>query len=154
VNRWSSATNTWTRLSSNVPAYGQYAASALDTRRNRILVAGGLINDHAVYDIGSNAMTNVTFTGPNASAMTGDTGNGMVYDPGLDAYLLRKADAGGTIYRINASTFSVDVLPNTSGTSLPAATNGVWKRFIYVPQLKGVVYFPTYDGNLWFIRTS
>jgi hypothetical protein len=154
VNRWSSATNAWTKVLSSAPAYGQYAASAMDTRRNRILVAGGGINDHAVYDIASNTMTNVTFIGPQAAVMTGDTGNGLVYDPALDAYLLRKADAGGTIYRIDAQTYSVDVLPSTSGDSVPAAINGVWKRFIYVPQLKGVVYFPSYDGNAWFIRTS
>jgi hypothetical protein len=154
VSRWNSASNTWAKMLSNAPAYGQYAASAMDTRRNRILVAGGGNNDHAVYDVAGNTMSNVTFTGPNASVMTGDTGNGMVYDIGLDAYLLRKSGAGGAIYRIDAQTFSVDTLPSTNGASVPSSINGVWKRFIYVPQLKGVVYFPSYDGNLWFLRTS
>ena len=154
VSRWNSASNTWTRMLANGPTYGQYAASAMDTKRNRILVAGGLNNEHGVYDIASNTMSTVTFTGPNAGNMTGDAGNGMVYDPGLDVYLLRKADAGNTIYRINAQTFYVDTLPNTSGASIPSSANGVWNRFLYVPQLKGVIYFPSYDGNAWFIRTS
>lgn len=154
VVRWSSASNAWTRLLTNAPAYGQYAASAVDTKRNRVLVVGGQNNDRGLYDMSSKTMANVTFTGPNASSMTGDTGNGMVYDPGLDAYLLRKAGAGSTIYRINAQTFYVDTLPNTSGSSVPSATNGVWNRFLYVPQLKGVIYFPSYDGSAWFVRTS
>jgi len=152
VSRWSSASNTWTRLS-NTGASGQYAASAMDTKRNRILVVGGDNNDRGLYDMASNTMSSVTLSGPNASDMAGD-GNGMVYDPGLDSYLLRKAGAGNTIYRINAQTFYVDTLPNTSGASIPNAVNGVWNRFLYVPQLKGVIYFPSYDGNAWFVRTS
>jgi hypothetical protein len=153
VSRWSSASNTWTRLLSSTGTYGQYAASAMDTKRNRILLVGGETNDRGLYDVASNTMSSVTFSGPNAADLTGQ-GNGMVYDPGLDAYLLRKAGAGNTIYRINAQTFSVDTLPNTNGASIPNAQNGVWNRFLYVPQLKGVIYFPSYDGNGWFVRTS
>ena len=154
VMRWNNSTNAWTKVLSNTATYGQYAATAMDTKRNRILVAGGTTNDRGVYDIASNSVTSVTFTGPSASAMTGDTGNGLVYEPSLDAYLLRKPDAGSTVYRINAQTFSVDTLPNTAGAQIPAAINGVWRRFLYVPQLKGVAYFPTYDGNFWFVRTN
>lgn len=154
VMRWSNATNSWSKRLDTPSLYGQYAASALDTKRNRILVVGGQNNDKGVYDIATNTAQAITFTGPNAAEMAGETGNGMVYDPGLDAYLLRKSGAGATIYRINAQTFSVDTLPNSGGASIPSAPNGVWKRFLYVPQLKGVVYFPTYGGNCWFIRTS
>ena len=154
VWRLSSASNTWSKLSSQ-GVNGQYSASAIDTKRNRILVQGGDANVRSVYDIAANTWQTVTFTGPNASAMTAsDDGNGMVYDPGLDAYLLRKQGAGSTIYRINAQTFSVDTLPTTNGTSVPNTVNGVWRRFLYVPQLKGVIYFPTYSGNAWFVRTS
>jgi hypothetical protein len=154
VLRWSNASNTWSRLLTSTSIYGQYAATAMDTRRNRILVVGGNVNDHGVYDATANSIQSVSFTGPNASVMTGDTGNGLIYDSVLDAYLLRKAGAGGTIYRINAQTFSVDVLPTTSGDQLPAAPNSVWTRFLQVPNLKGVVYFPTYSGNAWFLRTN
>ena len=154
VLRWSNSTNTWTRLLSSTSIYGQYAATALDTRRNRILVVGGNINDHGFYDTATNSVQSVSFTGSSAGAMTGDPGNGMVYDPVLDAFLLRKAGPGGTIYRINAQTFSVDVLPTSGGDAVPAAINGVWTRFLHVPNLKGIVYFPAYGGNAWFIRTS
>jgi hypothetical protein len=153
VARWSNASNSWSRLLSGVSTYGQSSASAMDTARNRILVVGGENNDRGLYNVASNTMTNVSFTGPNAGDV-GGTANGLVYDPGLDVYLLRKAGAGNTIYRINAQTFYVDTLPNTNGSSVPSSTNGVYRRFLYVPQLKGVVYFPSYSGNGWFIRTS
>jgi hypothetical protein len=152
VLRWSNASNSWARLS-NTPMYGQYAASAVDTRRNRILVVGGNGNDHGYYDIASNTAANVTFSGSAAGSLSGD-GNGLVYDPLLDAYLLRKDGAGGTVYRINAQTFAVDTLPVSNGAAVPASTNGVWTRFLYVPKLKGVVYFPSYGSGAWFLRTN
>jgi hypothetical protein len=155
VWRLGSASNSWSKLSSQ-GVYGQYSAAAMDAKRKRILVIGGDVSDtRSVYDVASNTMQPITFTGPNAGAMNNGGGNGLVYDPGLDAYLLRsRDDAGGTIYRINAQTFYVDTLPTSNGAAIPSTTNGVWKRFLYVPQLKGVVYFPSYEGNAWFIRTS
>lgn len=152
VFRWSSASNSWSTQVTGTPIYGQYAATALDTRRNRILLVGGENNDYGVYDIAANTMQRVTLSGADAAAL-GGAGNGMVYDPLLDVYLLRKPGAGATIYRINAQNFSVDTLPTSAGAQVPASTNGVWTRFLYVPSLKGVVYFPTYTGNLWFVRT-
>ena len=153
VMRWSNASNSWSRMLSNAAMYGQYAASAVDTKRNRIFVVGGNANDQAVYDIATNTSKKVTLSGSQAGSLSGD-GNGMVYDVLLDAYLLRKGGAGSTVYRINAETFAVDVLPVSGGSQLPAATNGVWTRFLYVPNLKGVVYFPVYGSGLWFLRTN
>ena len=153
ILRWSSASNVWSRRLTNGPIYGQYAASAVDTKRNRILVVGGNANDHGVYDMAANTASNITFSGPNAGALAGD-GNGMVYDPILDAFLLRKGSAGGTVYHINAQTFSVDTLSTSSGDQMPATSNGVWTRFLYVPNLKGIVYFPSFSGQAWFLRTS
>jgi hypothetical protein len=153
VYRWNAATNTWSKPLSNTPFDGQYAASALDTKRNRILLLGGNSESKAVYDINANTIQAVALSGPDAG-LVGGSENGMVYDPLLDAFLLRKGGAGGTIYRINAQTFNVDTLPAIAGAAIPAAINGVWRRFLYVPALKGIVYFPTYSGNLWFLRTA
>jgi hypothetical protein len=152
VARWNNATNAWTRAVSGATVYGQYSATAVDTKRNRILVVGGVANDAGIYDIATNTVQKITFSGPNAGSVAGN-GNGMVYDPLLDAYLLHTGAAGGTVYRINAQTFAVDVLPNTGGGSLPATQNGVWKRILYVPALKGIVYAPSYGSGLWFMRT-
>ena len=152
VLRWTNSSNTWTRALTSTSTYGQYAASAMDTRRNRMLLVGGSANDHAVYNVATNTIQLVTLTGTNAPSISGD-GNAMVYDPQMDAYLVRMPGGGSTVYRINASTFSVDTLPNSGGGQIPTAPNGVWKRFLYVPALKGVIYFPTYTDSAWFIRT-
>jgi hypothetical protein len=152
VLRWSNAANTWTNLAST-SAYGQYTATAVDTKRNRILMVGGAGSDRSYYDIASNTATNVTFTGSAAGLVNG-TGNGLVYDPLLDAYLLRNRNAGDAVYRIDAETFAVEKLAVSNGAAVPAAINGVWTRFLYVPKLKGVVFFPTYTSGFWFLRTQ
>jgi hypothetical protein len=153
VLQWSNATNTWSRVITGTTTYGQSAATALDGSRNRILLVGGTGADQAVYDLSTNSVQKVSFTGAAAASIMGN-GNGMVYVPAMDAYLLRTGDAGDTVYRIDAQTFAVDVLPTTGGAAMPATTNGVWRRFLYVPALKGVVYVPTYEDGLWFLRTN
>jgi len=153
VIRWKNASNTWTRELVGTTAYGQYAATAHDSRRDRILIVGGTANDHAIYTPATKSLQSVTFTGLGAGVLAGD-GNGMVYDPQLDAYLLRKPAAGSTVYRIDAQTFDVSVLTSSGGTNVPSAQNGVWKRFLYVPALKGTVYVPSYGDSIWFLRTN
>jgi hypothetical protein len=152
VLRWNNASNTWSRLLSNAPMYGQYSATAIDTKRNRVLVLGGDSGDQAYFDLATNTATRIALSGAQAGAVMG-SGNGMVYDPLLDAYLLRTEAAGGTIYRIDPATFAVSVLAVTNGSQIPPSTNGVWTRFLYVPKLKGVIYFPAFSSNAWFVRT-
>jgi len=152
VIHWSNASNTWTRELVGTQTYGQYAATAHDSRRDRILIVGGTGSDHAIYTPATKALQSVTFTGLGADVLAG-SGNGMVYDPQLDSYLLRTSGAGSTVYRIDAQTFDVSVLPSTGGANVPSAQNGVWKRFLYVPALKGTVYVPAYSDSIWFLRT-
>jgi hypothetical protein len=152
VIHWSNASNTWTRELVGTSTYGQYAATAHDSRRDRILIVGGTGNDHATYTPATKSLQSVTFTGLGASVIGGN-GNGMVYDPQLDAYLLRTPGAGSTVYKIDAQTFNVSVLPTTGGSGVQTAQNGVWKRFLYIPALKGIAYVPSYTDSIWFLRT-
>ncbi len=152
VFKWTNSTNTWSTLVSGGSVYGFEAASALDTTRNRVLVLGGLGNDRGLYVLGASSTQPVTLTGAAAGALN-DTGSGMVYVPAMDAYLVRRSNAGGTVYRINAQTFEVTTLATTAGGSVPSAQNGVYRRFLYAPSLGGVVYCPDYDSNMWFLRT-
>jgi hypothetical protein len=153
VLKWSNATNQWSKPLPNTPFDGQYAASAFDSRRNRILLVGGGSGAKAIYDVSANTMQAASLSGPAAASVMGD-GNGMVYDPQQDAYFVRKAGAGPTVYRINAGTLYVESLATTGGASIPSAINGVWRRFLYVPALKGIVYVPAYGANVWFLRTN
>lgn len=153
VFKWSNSSNAWSTVVSGGSIYGFEAASALDTQRNRILVIGGLGNDVGLYTLGSSSTQAVSLSGLGASPIT-STGNGMVYDPVLDAYLVRTPAAGGTIYRIDAASFAVSVFATLSGSGIVSAQNGVYRRLLYAPGLGGVVYCPHFTSNLWFLRTA
>lgn len=152
VLRWSNATNTWSRALTNTRVYGHGAAAAMDTRRNRVFVLGGQGGDMAFYDPAANTLQTVSLSGPYASSAPG-TGAGMVYDVNLDAFLVRQAGGGGAVYRIDAQTLNVDLLATSGGASIPGSSNNVYTRFLYAPKLKGIVYFPSYGTNGWFLRT-
>src|SRR6185295_8404038 len=71
IDRWNSASNTWTKVIANSSVYGQGAATAFDTRRNRILIVGGTNNERSLLDTTTNAVQGVSFTGPSAGIPNG-----------------------------------------------------------------------------------
>jgi hypothetical protein len=153
IGRWRPRTNTWTRNlnASGSVSNGQYACSAFDSTRGRAFFLGGAANCNHIYTVATNTMVAATLSGSAASSVKGDE-RAMVYVPALDAFLVRARGAGATVYRIDAGTFECSVLATTGGGSVPSTLNGPYNKFLYVPQLRGVVYVPTYDGNAWFLR--
>jgi len=143
---WRRGTNTWTAIAGGVDGF--YSMSAFDTTRNRFLVISSV--DHHIYTVGS-GWSAVTFTGANAGSVRFRTG-AMFYVAALDAYLVRGENAGGTVYKINAATFEVTTFATTGGSAVPSTLNGPFNKFLYLPQLRGAVYVPTYEGNAWFLR--
>lgn len=153
VFKLSNSTNTWSKMLGNTSIYGQYAASAHDSKRNRVLVLGGEANDKGYYDIETNVVVKISLSGSSASVVQG-TGRALIYEPVLDLYLYSTGSAAGTIYKIDPQSFAVSVFSTSGGGAMPpVVNNGVWGRFLYVPRLKGVVYTPTYGGDTWFLRT-
>jgi len=149
--RWNRSSNTFTTLNpsgSRIPALNG-AMSAFDTTRGGILFLG-LTGDF--YKLSSNAWTQVALTGPNAGSIAGVTDNSMVYVAAIDSYLVRFEPAGGTVYQVNAANLQVTTMPTTGGASVPSTINGPYNKFLYVPRLRGVVYVPSYSGNVWFLR--
>ena len=128
--------------------------SAMDTTRNRIMYLGGYPNkDHHIYTISSNSFAVVTLTGASAGAVQNGEQAAMVYVAGLDSYLVRlDGSTGPTVYQVNAGNFAVTAFATSGGASIPAPPNAPFNRFLYVPRLGGVVYVPTYAGNVWFMR--
>ena len=152
LGRWRPSTNTWTTdlaPSGSVP-HGQYACSAFDTTRGRAFFLGGASAINHTYTVGTNTVAAVTLSGAAAGSVKGSE-RGMVYVPDIDAYLVRAAGAGQTVYRIDASTFVCTTL-SVSGGSPPATSNGPYNKFLYVPALRGCIYVPTYSGNCYFLR--
>lgn len=151
VYKWTEAANTTEVLGGGYPpASMQFAATAYDTMRDRIFLLCATACH--TYDPATLAFTAQTLTGAPASTLLGG-GWGMVYEPALDAYLLIGPDAGGTVYKVDASTFASTVLTTTG--SPPSTNNGQppYTRFLYAPNLSGVVWYPQYSYNAWFLRT-
>jgi len=154
VGRWNRSSNTFTANlgASGSASIGSYTMSAFDTTRGRIYAQGGDGGSHHLYTLSNNTWTAVTVTGANAGNVANLSQGAMIYVPALDAYLVRAAPSGSTIYRIDASTFQVTTLATTGGASVPSTLNGPFNKFLYVPRLGGAVYVPDYDRNAWFLR--
>jgi hypothetical protein len=157
VFKWTSTTNVWSTAASG--PWAQAGAAIFDSSRNRILIFGGdssytgTASASHVYTLGSTTST-VTFTGAGASSIQEQNYCGAVYDPVGDRFLVRTRVSGGTVYQIHPTTWDVTAFSTSGGGSVPAAVAGVFHRWLYVPALGGIVFAPTYSGNLWFLRTS
>ncbi|MDH3314148.1 MAG: fibronectin type III domain-containing protein [Gammaproteobacteria bacterium] len=152
--KWTRSTNVFANMSPSgtYTANGYKAMSAFDTTRERAFFLGGSGDVHQIYTPGTNTFAQITLNGANqADVATLDTG-AMTYIPAIDRYLVRNAASGGTVYQVNPSTFEVTTLPTTGGGSVPATINGPYNKFLYVPNLRGAVYVPSYAGNAWFLR--
>lgn len=153
VSRWTQSTNTWSERYNTFGPYGFEAMSAFDSTRNRILVIGGIEDVTHLFTLSGDVMSQPTLTGSAASINTQGAA-AMVYVPAIDKYLVRLAGSGATVYEINAATWAVATFSTTGGTSIPAVTDsGPYNKFLYVPNLSGCVYVPSYSGNAWFLRT-
>jgi hypothetical protein len=135
-------------------------AAAVDSRRRRALFVGGSPTGiyspcvPSVFDLASHQMSNIALGGSRSTALSFDYGPGIDYVPDLDLFLARTPDAGGQILSIHPQTFAVEPWTTTGGTSIPAAPQGVFTRFRYLPNLRGLIYVPSYAANAWFLRTS
>ena len=161
---------TWATAPFN-PYTGARGGMAVDTTRGKLFwVLGDWTNDYALWDIdtatldssgalpASAARTSMRAVVDKDSTPDRPAGSGCVYVPQLDAYLVRQRPAGGTVYKIDASTLVVSELSTTSGGSVPIAAGftgeqGIYTRWLFVPALRGVVYFPSGVQNGWFLRT-
>jgi hypothetical protein len=151
---------------------GIEGASAIDTTRNRLMWLkgnGDVYTDPVTFDLTTGASTLHTFQASAAATALRNmpvgsfsigSALGMVYVPQIDSYIVRANAAGGRLWKIHAGNWTVEYLPTTGGTSLPAGAGGddsagqqrVYNRILYVPSLGGVLYFPVGNGNAWFYR--
>lgn len=153
---------TWSVLGT-VPAAlntGALGATAVDTKRNRLLWLHGYgPNQPYTCDLANGEWTarqhpasteKLAFDALSASL-------GMVYVQHQDAFLVRANAAGGRVYRIDAQTMAVSYLATAGGDRISrgavlSGEDGVYNRWLYVPQLRGVVYFPLSASNAWFLQ--
>lgn len=151
VAKWTRSTNTWSSpISGQTAPFFQRAGCAFDSSRNRFfLLNESARNNFQTYDPDGNSFSTQTLTGTSLAATDRRS---LVYVSAIDAFLVREAGAGGTVYKIDAATNVVSDFGATGGGSIPATTNGPNNKFLYVPALQGCVYVPEYTGNVWFLR--
>lgn len=158
IYRWNQEANNWSDLASISFLDGSYTASAFDTQRKQLLLLGGALNSGAglgkavTLSASDGSYNTVTLGGADVGtllALPSMDALGLVYAAALDCYLV--CSSAGQVFRISADTFAVTLL-GTSGSSMPAAVNGIYTRFLWAPKLGGVVFYPDYTGNLWFLR--
>jgi hypothetical protein len=151
--RWSSTSNTWTKLS-NVSRGPWYAGSAIDPKRDRLLVVGGYNPEPPEVHALDGSSIAISFGGLGASALSQTGYPGVVYDEANDNYLALYNDNGSIrVLRVDAATFDVDA-PSIQGTAPTERPNGIQSSVQYVPELKGIVIANSYSGNVFFLRTS
>ena len=139
---------------------GALGATAIDTKRNRLLwVHGYGPNTPMTADLATGAWTAQAH--PASDAKTAfdalPASLGMVYVPQLDAFFVRAHAEGSRVFVIDAGTFAVSLLASTKGDSIPLGAvlskeEGVYTRWLFVPALQGVVYFPRAAANASFLR--
>lgn len=147
--------------------------AALDTTRNRILCIGTWNGNDCkprYYDLNA-PMPWPMFTGnvtwPNPPFITLDgtygalfmtpnwppLGGGLCYAPDIDRFVLFKDD--GYTYEVHPDTWGVERLavtnnPPANSRQWASNGNGIYRRFSYVPQLKGVFYLAAWSPVLDF----
>lgn len=121
-------------------------ACAIDPKRGRMLITQGVDNQGWHWrSIDNGARTNVSPAGVNQASAA------LEYDPDGDRYLFYSS--GQNIQAINPTTFAVTTITMSGGTPA-AAQNGVYNKFRYVPELKGVALVNSYTGNVYFARLN
>jgi hypothetical protein len=162
VRRWQESSNTWSEVNVGFPPASFIARpAAYDTTRDRILVwASSSGNAPYTFDPATGTFTSRTLTGAAASAVLAMTvGPGMVYVPAIDAYLVRRGRiSGGTVYRVDASTFEATELSTTGGGSIPTTPDisgspeNVYGKWLYCPDYGCVIYVVGAATNVWALR--
>lgn len=162
IVRWNQSSNTWTDLTSTATGiaswiYGRKSASAWDSSRNRILMIGGDVPSNGTYTPSTNTFSEITLTGTAASAVSALSEAGMTYIPSRDSFLIKNGTSGGTVYEIDASTFSCSIFSTTGGSSIPAvanSSNGLYNKFLYLPRLKCCILIPEHTSGIWALKVE
>jgi hypothetical protein len=153
VNRWNQATNNWTMGVGSLPKlYGFPSVACFDSTRRRgfILAGDSGARQPYLFDVTTNTTIPVNPTG-DLTVVNSNGGFGITYCPATDRFYAMVGNSGADLYEINPTTFAIGTKA-TIGTPPPTTGNGVWGRFHYVAELGGIIYFPRYAANAWFLR--
>lgn len=155
------AGNSWGSIAGS-ETLGLFSSMAIDTTRNALLyvrangASSGSANSTIYYDI--DAATRQS--GKNAPA---NFFAGVLYDAGTDEFVT-VIDNSLTVQRLDASALSTSggnpswtnrVFTGATPAAGPTCTGcGAYGRFQYVPALKGYIYAPSLEADVYFYRSQ
>jgi len=166
--RFNAATGTYTTIVGSSTADGSEGCAVIDPVRGRFvhLNTAGSAGRNLVRSLTTGAVTPVTLIGSAASLVdTGGSGSGqshgMIYEPDLDRYVVKTTGHSTRLISVNPTTWDCTEITTTlrAGSAAPSVPSlGVYQRFRYIPELRGVAYVPSglsgAAGNVYFLRTA
>ncbi len=135
-----------------------YAASAMDTKRNKLLILGGSSGNQAfVWDLNSsipsseNLMNNTNFQNSLGAELANDSQFGLAYDASKDRFVAWKN--GKTVYVINPETYEVvKTVPSGEVNPGDPVSNGTYGRFRYAPSIEAFVLVNRIDQDIFIFK--
>jgi hypothetical protein len=156
--RWNQAANTWDLVPGLVNSAGYETVLSVDTTRGRMLILSGQGNQVTpnLLTFATRAMSYPTMSGDTSITSPGGQW-GTAYCPVTDRiYALDSAAAAAGLFEIHPASFVIMPKATSGAGSMPAAVNGVFGRLKKVTYASGAVgglmYFPRYSANAWFLR--
>ncbi|WP_350293983.1 hypothetical protein [uncultured Croceitalea sp.] len=135
-----------------------YAAAAMDTKRNKLLVLGGSSGDQAfVWDLNSSEPSNEdltnnsVFQNSSGSELSNDSQFGLSYDVLNDKFVAWKG--GKTVYVINPETYEVTkIVPSGEVNPGDPVSNGTYGRFRYAPSIEAFILVNGIDQDVFIFK--
>jgi hypothetical protein len=150
ASRWTASTQTW---GTNVAMNRISVAQCYDSLRDRIFMFpyGGANTGQYFSALDGSGFTYFSW-GANPPPTPSGT---AYYEPNLDKYVFLP-QGYNDLWLVDPVTFASTqvVTTGTKPTIGGGGLAGANTRLVYIPQYKGLAFFPTIDQNAFFIRTS
>lgn len=150
------ATDTWTSEPGSTFAFDDYCVLAIDTNRGKILAFDNSqqYTGPKYWDIATLSRANRTFSTPPNFSFS------LQFDPERDVFVSFQSGTSKTVYELDAAAVAANgTMTWTSRTftgDTPAAVNSLslYKKALYVPELKGYIRMPDADSAVHFFRSA
>lgn len=160
LRRFNPKTGTFTILGARWPQNSSAVFTrgcAVDPVRNRVVFFGDAYkvpSGGLVYDIASDTISRISFTGDGVSDITAkDWSNFAWYEPRLGKFLL-KTQVADHVYAIDPTSFKSTRITTTGGELIPKAKNGVQTRWQRMATLGGYAYYARHGNGIWFLAVE
>lgn len=159
LRRFDPKTGTFSKLGARWPdnSTAVYTRGcAVDPVRNRVVYFGDAYRvptGGLAYDIASDKISRIVFTGDDVAEITAKGSNFAWYEPRIGKFLL-KSQVADHVFAIDPVTFEVSRVVTAGGEGMPDAMNGVHTRWQRMPALGGYAYYARHGDGIWFLAVE